>query len=812
MAYDKLINVSLLGRAIDYIKALIPSAATAAPSANGTAAVGSSGKYAKEDHVHPAQTSVTGNAGTVNGHTVNSDVPANAVFTDTTYSNATTSVAGLMSASDKAKLNGVVTNLVNGSSTGSVRGVGTAAENSSYTIGQKALAEGANTKASGSNSHAEGDTTTASGSNSHVEGRASTASGTESHAEGSFATASGNYSHAEGSNTTASEAGSHAEGWYTTASGTGSHAEGGNTIANHAYQHVFGAYNEEDSNVSTASQRGNYIEIVGNGTATNARSNARTLDWDGNEELAGTLTTGIGLQGDGADNHKVGVVVKTGMDISTAPTGSNQWYRIFAIKDTDGDVRSYFGAVDTTNNGQGIQMETCRTVNNELVYHGLQLRIKDDGTRNVAVSDASAWLDGLLTVPAKLKSSNLDFKSLPSSGSLTSNAPYYLVDKNGYNYGSVYGFIRSNGNAGVILRGNTFDTSGTLKGSNYITLEAKPDGSQAVSVSAPAEWRSAIGAVNKAGDSMTGGLTISKTSTIANNYPAELIFQNVQSDNSITTTGAFIRVYDDHDATANGSNMVIQSGGNVIIGGGESPGAYYNANLKNDTNEKLYLTADTEIHFITNGQTIANAKDTYIDTSGNFTGKAANVTGTVAIGNGGTGLTSSPSMLTNLGSTTAANILAASPRPGVTGTLGAGNGGTGQTSLQATRNAMGLGNTTGALPIANGGTGKTNADDAILALNGAKVVRLSSLSANTTKTFTFTNTVTGLLQISSTTSGNVGLYSIYGRTSTCYAVAIKTSSAVSFNTSTSGKIVMTNSATVIANFIILSSNHGVTVT
>ena len=75
---------------------------------------------------------------------------------------------------------------------------------------------------------------------------------------------------------------------------------------------------------------------------------------------------------------------------------------------------------------------------------------------------------------------------------------------------------------------------------------------------------------------------------------------------------------------------------------------------------------------------------------------------------GGTGLSSSPSMLTNLGSTTEANILAASPRPGITGTLGAANGGTGQTTLQAARNAMGLGNTTGALPAANGGTGNTS--------------------------------------------------------------------------------------------------------
>lgn len=38
------------------------------------------------------------------GHTVQSDVPANAKFTDTTYSNATTSTDGLMSSEDKTKL------------------------------------------------------------------------------------------------------------------------------------------------------------------------------------------------------------------------------------------------------------------------------------------------------------------------------------------------------------------------------------------------------------------------------------------------------------------------------------------------------------------------------------------------------------------------------------------------------------------------------------------------------------------------------------------------------------------------------------
>ncbi len=50
-----------------------------------------------------------GNAATVNGKTVETSVPANAVFTDTTYSNATQSADGLMSSIDKTKLDGIAT-------------------------------------------------------------------------------------------------------------------------------------------------------------------------------------------------------------------------------------------------------------------------------------------------------------------------------------------------------------------------------------------------------------------------------------------------------------------------------------------------------------------------------------------------------------------------------------------------------------------------------------------------------------------------------------------------------------------------------
>lgn len=116
-------------------------------------------------------------------------------------------------------------------------------------------------------------------------------------------------------------------------------------------------------------------------------------------------------------------------------------------------------------------------------------------------------------------------------------------------------------------------------------------------------------------------------------------------------------------------------------------------------------------------------------TAGSFDGSAnitVGVTGTLPIANGGTGLTSAPSMLVNLASTTATSPLQASPRPGVTGTLPIENGGTGQTTAAGVRNALGLGNTTGAVPIANGGTGATTAAAARTALGCAPAYTYST--------------------------------------------------------------------------------------
>lgn len=97
--------------------------------------------------------------------------------------------------------------------------------------------------------------------------------------------ADGNYSHSEGYNTIAKGYASHAEGDYTQALGNYSHAEGLFAKAHGEAQHVQGKYNIVDNDNI-------YAHIVGNGTDDNSRSNAHTLDWNGNAWFAGNVIVG----------------------------------------------------------------------------------------------------------------------------------------------------------------------------------------------------------------------------------------------------------------------------------------------------------------------------------------------------------------------------------------------------------------------------------------------------------------------------------------------------------------------------------------
>ena len=151
-------------------------------------------------------------------------------------------------------------------------------------VGNHAEIFNSNNVADGENSHAEGRYNEVHAQSAHVEGQFNIieAAAAGAHVEGSRNTASSVYAHAEGMQNVAGGDSSHAEGVWNTVNGHQSHVEGYHNIASGVYQHVEGRYNIEDANNT-------YAHIVGNGTAEDARSNAHTLDWNGNAWYIGTV-------------------------------------------------------------------------------------------------------------------------------------------------------------------------------------------------------------------------------------------------------------------------------------------------------------------------------------------------------------------------------------------------------------------------------------------------------------------------------------------------------------------------------------------
>lgn len=123
--------------------------------------------------------------------------------------------------------------------------------------------------------------------------------GTGSFAFGDRVKASGPYSSAKGGYTEASGMYATAEGYDARAAGKHSHAEGFHTRATHRSQHVFGEFNAQDPSAATGDSQGSFVEIVGNGNSENNRTNARTLDWNGNERLKGRLFVNANNDGTG---------------------------------------------------------------------------------------------------------------------------------------------------------------------------------------------------------------------------------------------------------------------------------------------------------------------------------------------------------------------------------------------------------------------------------------------------------------------------------------------------------------------------------
>ena len=185
--------------------------------------------------------------------------------------------------------------------TSTAMGYQTSATNTaSIAMGNNSTASGVTSTAIGNNSTASGETSIAMGFETEANNSASIAMGYQtsstegaSTAMGFKTTASGFGSTSIGYETTASGNSSAAMGWLTTASGKASIALGKSTIASDFGSLVIGQYNLSGSTVTNSAllpNPANTAFVIGNGTASNAKSDAFKVMVNGNTTIGNDLT------------------------------------------------------------------------------------------------------------------------------------------------------------------------------------------------------------------------------------------------------------------------------------------------------------------------------------------------------------------------------------------------------------------------------------------------------------------------------------------------------------------------------------------
>ena len=147
---------------------------------------------------------------------------------------------------------------------------------------------------------------------SHAEGGYTNSTGDASHAEGIYTVATGNYSHAEGRYTEAANMCSHASGCANVIGGLypdwvsgGSYQVGDRVrrgVSGYELLDQTGAgdYPWNSDKWKKLPSNGPVAFVIGNGDASaNTRSNAYTLDWDGNAHFAGDVFINSSSDGTG---------------------------------------------------------------------------------------------------------------------------------------------------------------------------------------------------------------------------------------------------------------------------------------------------------------------------------------------------------------------------------------------------------------------------------------------------------------------------------------------------------------------------------
>jgi hypothetical protein len=255
------------------------------------AATSNNGTYLKvvENNTVRSALLIKGAGATTVSSDANGNITINSTDNNTTYTTATTTAGGLMSATDKSKLDGVASGATAVGKVGTNYNTAEVFNNYSENVasGQYSHAEGHKTQATANYAHAEGISTLAQGVQSHAEGYNTKAYSGGAHTEGYCTETHDSYSHAEGGSTKTYSTYAHAEGESTVAGtayadrtdtyktqGQCAHAEGGHTKATNDYSHSEGYYTTASGKHSHA--EGSHSQAEGQNSHAEGASCAAT--------------------------------------------------------------------------------------------------------------------------------------------------------------------------------------------------------------------------------------------------------------------------------------------------------------------------------------------------------------------------------------------------------------------------------------------------------------------------------------------------------------------------------------------------------
>ena len=112
----------------------------------------------------------------------------------------------------------------------------------------------------------------------------------------------------------------------------------------------------------------------------------------------------------------------------------------------------------------------------------------------------------IMTGSLSIKSSNISDTMTTAPSSTTYGNGVLLRGSDDYNFGVIQPIINTSNEHGIYISGRR-SVDGTNK-ANYMALKVDTNGNYVVGVSSPSAWRTALNAVNKSGDTITGDLTM----------------------------------------------------------------------------------------------------------------------------------------------------------------------------------------------------------------------------------------------------------------------------------------------------------------